>query len=51
MYFTGAPNYEVLMIMFGHIASGAKDKQATQRGAEQTSNSHQRDAGWVFFRR
>jgi len=32
-------------------ASGAKDKQATQRGAEQTSNLHQRDAGWVFFRR
>jgi len=32
-------------------SSGAKEKQATQRGAGQTSNSHQRDAGWVFFRR
>jgi len=31
--------------------SEARNKQATQRGAEQTSNSHQRDAGWVFFRR
>ena len=25
-----------------HISSGAKDKQATQRGAEQTSNSARR---------
>ena len=31
--------------------SGAKDKQATQRGAEQTSNSNQRDAEWASFRR
>ena len=28
-------------------SSDAKDKQATQRGAEQTSNAYQRDAGWA----
>ena len=32
-------------------SSGAKEKEATQRGAEQTSNSHQRDARWASFRR
>ena len=53
-------DYSVTNDIIKNTSSGAKDKQATQRGAEQTSNSarrgttsnaYQRDAGWASFRR